>query len=63
MKKIEILFFILLLPCLLRAQFTSQGKIEYERKVAVHALMDSDPDNEWYQRIKSQVPKFSTGRR
>ena len=47
-----------------RAQFTSYGKIEYERKVNIHRQMDDmadDPQNSsWIERFKSQVPKFST---
>lgn len=43
-----------------QAQFTSMGKIEYERKVNVYAQMEEMDNNEWFERIKAQVPKFSS---
>lgn len=44
------------------AQFTTAGKIEYERKVNVYAQMEeaSDDDNGWFARVKSQIPKFQS---
>ena len=46
------------------AQFTSQGKIEFERKVNIHRQMDdmaAESENaSWIERFKSQAPKFST---
>lgn len=43
------------------AQYTMSGKIEYEKKVNSHARMKDygDDNNSWYERMKSQVPKFS----
>ncbi len=61
MKRINgLLIVLLLLPFVMQAQFTRFGKIEYERKLNIHALMDEDEDSEWYQKIKSQVPKFTS---
>ena len=40
-----------------QAQFTMQGRIEYERKVNLLRQYD-DEDNEWFQRVKSELPKF-----
>lgn len=42
-----------------RAQFVMAGKIEYERKINLHAQMEEMEDNEWFARIKSQMPKFT----
>lgn len=51
------------------AQFTFQGKIEYERKSNVHRQLedmmtdDDEDDNssrDWLSKIKSQVPKFKS---
>ncbi len=44
-----------------RAQYTTTGKIEYERKVNIYAQMEEMGDeNEWFERIKSQIPKFQS---
>jgi GLPGLI family protein len=43
-----------------RAQFTTTGKIEYERKVNIHAQMEEMEDNGWFEKIKAQVPKFNS---
>lgn len=51
---------VLLLSISCSAQFIMAGKIEYARKINMHAQMDEMEDNEWVQRIKSQLPKFST---
>lgn len=40
------------------AQFVMSGKIYYERKVNLHAQMEEMEDNEWFARIKAQLPKF-----
>jgi GLPGLI family protein len=44
------------------AQYTAQGKIEFERKVNIHRQMEDmdDEGNGWFQKIKAQVPKFTT---
>lgn len=44
----------------LRAQYLFTGKIEYERKMNVHAQMEEMEENEWFQQIKSKLPKFSS---
>lgn len=53
-------FYIILcfLPVLANAQYTAQGTIEYERKINVHRQFQDD-DNEWFERVKSQIPKFA----
>lgn len=49
-----------MLPVLTTAQYTSYGKIEFEKKVNLHRQFGEDEEgNEWFERIKSQVPKFS----
>ena len=47
----------LLCHCSLYAQYTMQGKIEYERKVNVHAQL-GDEQGEWAEQMRAQVPKF-----
>lgn len=39
-----------------KAQFTLQGKIEYERKINTHRQFDGD---DWFEKFKSQIPKFN----
>jgi GLPGLI family protein len=44
------------------AQYITSGKIEYEKKVSLHAMMkdyDDGSGNSWYDRVKSQIPQFS----
>lgn len=48
---------LLLLSLQTTAQYTFQGRIEYERKVNLHRLYE---DNEWFERAKSSIPKFKT---
>lgn len=61
MKKILVILNVLLLISVAgNAQFVMSGKIEYARKINMHAQMDDMEDNEWMQRIKSQIPKFTT---
>jgi len=43
-----------------RAQHTYAGKIEFERKVNVHAQMAEMEGNAWIEKMKAQVPKFNT---
>jgi len=44
------------------AQFTTYGKIEYERKSnmiqQMEDMRDEDDDNTWYNAMKSSMPKF-----
>lgn len=42
------------------AQFTITGKIEYERKVNIYAQMAEMDNNEWFEKLKAQIPKFSS---
>jgi len=47
-----------------KAQYTTSGKIEYERKINIYAQMeemqDMGGDNGWFDKIKAQIPKFSS---
>jgi GLPGLI family protein len=59
--------FLTLIVCLfaiaaVQAQYTLSGKIEYEKKVNVHAMMKDygDGNDSWYERMKSQTPKFTS---
>jgi GLPGLI family protein len=61
MRKYAMILICLLLSLSGRAQHTFHGKIEFEKKTNVHRQFESmDDDREWYDRIKSQVPKFNT---
>jgi GLPGLI family protein len=61
MKKIIVTLAIILFAAhLARAQYTISGKIEYERKINVYAQMGEMEENEWFEKIKSQIPKFSS---
>ncbi|RYD55286.1 MAG: GLPGLI family protein [Sphingobacteriales bacterium] len=44
------------------AQFTFQGKIEYERKMNVHRTIDGmdEDDKSWAEKFRSTLPKFHT---
>jgi GLPGLI family protein len=42
------------------AQHTLSGKIEFERRVNVHAQMEEMEENEWFEKIKAQMPKFNS---
>jgi GLPGLI family protein len=42
------------------AQHTFSGKIEYERKVNMHAQMAEMEGNAWIEKMKAQLPKFNT---
>lgn len=47
-----------------KAQYTTQGIIEFERKINIHAQMEdmeSDDDNSgFYAMLKAQIPKFNS---
>lgn len=58
MKKILLTIYACLAAVAGMAQFTTAGKIEYERKTNTYAQMEGE-DNEWFEKIKSQVPKFN----
>ncbi len=60
MKRILItLSFTLCLATAAHGQFTTAGKIEYERKVNIYAQMAEMEENEWFEKLKAQIPKFS----
>lgn len=64
MNKIIITLSILLLAAGAgRAQFTTAGKIEFERKVNMYAQMkemEEDGGNPFIEQMKSRMPKFNT---
>ena len=43
-------------------QYTLSGKIEYEKKISVHAVMKDygDDNNSWYEKFKATTPKFNS---
>jgi GLPGLI family protein len=60
MKKIITICILLLSACIAaKGQYVAQGKIEYERKVNIHRQMEDMEHNEFFERIKAQVPKFT----
>ena len=63
MRRLITAAIILMAPVLANAQFTMKGKIEYERKVNMHRQMEDMMDDEnktWLEKMKAQIPKFST---
>ncbi len=60
--KIWIITVCLLLTTLdTEAQYTAQGKIEFERKVNIHRQLEdmaSESGGGWWEKMKSQIPKF-----
>ena len=62
-RYILILQVILLSAGNAQAQYTLSGKIEYEKKTNVHAVLkdNSDGDNDtWYQEVLAKAPKFKS---
>jgi GLPGLI family protein len=43
-----------------QAQFTTAGKIEFERRVNIYAQMAEMENNDWFEKLKSKIPKFSS---
>ena len=46
-----------------KAQYTLCGKIEYERKTNVHAVLKANSDGDedsWFEQIKAAAPKFKS---
>ncbi len=43
------------------AQYTMQGKIEYERKMNVYSTIDNmdEDDRRWMEKFRSQMPKYN----
>lgn len=64
MKQTIILTLLWLASFSSSAQFTMQGKIEFERKTNLHRSLDDMKDengsNSWVDRVKAQSPKFKT---
>jgi GLPGLI family protein len=63
MKRLCSLLFFVCLSSLASAQYTAFGKIEYERKVNIHRQLDdmaSEEGGGWFEKMKSQIPKFRT---
>lgn len=62
MKRILCLLVIMASHVAAEAQYVLAGRIEYEKKVNVHAQMkdlNGDDNNSWYEKMKSQIPKFN----
>lgn len=61
MKKIVLILSAVFCTASLYGQFTMAGKIEYERKINMHAKMKdlNDESSTWYQTIKAQTSKFN----
>jgi GLPGLI family protein len=63
MKTISLTVLCWLLLSAAYAQYTLAGKIEFERKTNVHAVLkdNSDGDDDsWLQQIKAEAPKFKS---
>lgn len=62
MKAILYIIPLLLLGISADGQYITKGKIEYEKKSNNHRQFqdESGETNEWFEKIKSQVPRFST---
>src|ERR1017187_9042108 len=60
---ILLLLILLMVACPVKAQYTFSGKIEYEKKTNVHAVLKDNSDGEddsWYQQIIKEAPKFKS---
>lgn len=58
MKPIYVLLLLMCMTGAAKAQYTMSGKIEYERKINLQAQMAEMDDNDFIQKMKSQLPKF-----
>lgn len=58
MKKIQFLLAGLLFPCLVMAQFSTQGKITFERKTNLKMKYQTDEGYEWIKERIDQVAPF-----
>jgi len=59
MKTLLLMFVVaMIFPHILFAQYTTQGKIEFERKVNIYAQMEDDDNDNWKDYVKSNMPKF-----
>jgi GLPGLI family protein len=59
-QSLLILSVLFLVATAAKGQYTTTGKIEYERKVNIYAQMAEMDNNEWFERMKSQIPKFNS---
>ena len=63
MKRYFLTISIILCAVAANAQFTTAGKIEYERKVNIYAQMkemEEDGPNPFLEQMKSKIPKFNS---
>lgn len=62
MKYILAIWACCLLSITCKAQYTTQGKIEFERKMNLHRRMDDADEHtkQWIDKMRSQIPKFSS---
>lgn len=60
MRYLLLLISILKFACV-QAQYTMQGKIEYERKMNIYRRVDDmeEDDKIWAEKMKAQTPKFT----
>jgi hypothetical protein len=61
MKKILITIGFLAAAFAGKAQYTQQGKIEFERKVNIKRMLDDldDEQKQWIDKFKAQIPQFN----
>jgi GLPGLI family protein len=61
MKKILITIAFLAAAFAGKAQYTQQGKIEFERKVNIKRMLDDldDEQKQWIDKFKAQIPQFN----
>ena len=59
-RRLLTLNILLLIAVAANAQYTSVGKIEYERKVNIYAQMAEMDENPWMEKMKAQIPKFNS---
>lgn len=61
MQKIIIAIALIIASYTAGAQYTQQGKIEYERKVNIKRMLDDldDEQKQWIERFKAQIPQFN----
>ncbi len=62
MQKLFLIIALIAGSTIAKAQFTQQGKIEYERKMNVTRMLEDmdDEQKEWIEKFKAQLPKFTT---
>jgi GLPGLI family protein len=61
MQKILLVITLIIASYTADAQYTQQGKIEYERKVNIKRMMNDldDEQKQWMERFKAQIPDFN----